>query len=62
MTEETPLHNVLKPSVADIRLNALPMPVYIAAGDVVKTCIRVCEGIYAMSGWSGVVRHVKSLL
>ena len=44
MTEETPLHNVLKPSVADIRLNALPMPVYIAAGDAVKTCIRVCGG------------------
>ena len=62
MTEETPLHNVLKPSVADIRLNALPMPVYIAAGDVVKTCIRVCEGVRAMSGRSGGVRHVKSLL
>lgn len=62
MTEETPLHNVLKPSVADIRLNALPMPVYIAAGDVVKTCIRVCEGVHTMSGWSGTVRHVESLL
>ena len=54
MTEETPLHNVLKPSVADIRLNAFPIPVYIAAGDAVKTCIRVCRGIHAMSrglGW-----------
>jgi hypothetical protein len=53
MTEETPLHNALKPSVADIRLNALPMPVYIAAGDVVKTCIRVCGGIHAISGVPG---------
>lgn len=49
MTEETPLHNALKPSVADIRLNAFPMPVYIAAGDVVKTCIRVCGGIHWVS-------------
>jgi len=60
MTEETPLHNDLKPSVADIRLNALPMPVYIAAGDAVKTCIRVCGGTHTMSGHP-VVRHVKLL-
>ena len=49
MTEETPFHNVLKPSVADIRLNAFPIPVYIAAGDAVKTCIRVCREAHAIS-------------
>jgi hypothetical protein len=31
----------------------LPMPVYIAAGDVVKTCIRVYGGTHAMSGGPG---------
>ena len=62
MTEETPLHNALKPSVADIRLNALLIPVYIAAGDAVKTCIRVWGGVNAMSGGSRVVRLVKSSL
>ena len=61
MTEETPLHNALKPSVADIRLNAFPMPVYIAAGDAVKTCIRVCEG-NTRDEWGWVMRHVESLL
>jgi hypothetical protein len=29
------------PSVDDIRVNAFPTPVYTAAGDVAKTCIRV---------------------
>ena len=64
MTEETPLHNALKPSVADIRLNALPMPVYIAAGDAVKTCIRVYWGIHAMSGGSGAgaTRRIVTLI
>lgn len=31
------------PSVDDIRENALPMPVYTAAGDVANTCILVCD-------------------
>lgn len=42
ITDETPLHNARAPSVAEIRVNAFPMPVYTAAGEAVKTCIRVC--------------------
>jgi hypothetical protein len=42
ITEPTPLHNARMPSVEDIRVKAFPMPVYTAAGEVAKTCIRVC--------------------
>ena len=41
MTEFTPLHSTRSPSVDDIRVNAFPMPVYTAAGEVANTCIRV---------------------
>ena len=36
------LYNCRNPSVADIRLKAFQIPVYITAGDAVNTCIRVC--------------------
>ena len=42
ITEETPRHNTRTPSVDDIRVKALPSPVYTAAGEVANTCIRVC--------------------
>jgi hypothetical protein len=41
ITEDTPRHSARTPSVEDIRVNALPIPVYIAAGEVANTCIRV---------------------
>ena len=41
LTDDTPRHNARMPSVDDIRLKAFPIPVYTAAGDVAKTCIRV---------------------
>lgn len=44
MTDDTPLHSVRIPSVDDIRVKAFPIPVYTAAGDVAKTCIRVYIG------------------
>jgi hypothetical protein len=43
MTEDTPRHRTRTPSVEDIRVKALPMPVYIAAGEVANTCMRVCK-------------------
>jgi hypothetical protein len=42
MTDDTPRHSTRTPSVDDIRVKALPIPVYIAAGDVANTCMRVC--------------------
>jgi len=42
ITEDTPRHNTRTPSVDDIRVKALPRPVYTAAGEVANTCIRVC--------------------
>ena len=42
ITDDTPLHSARIPSVDDIRVNALPMPEYTAAGEAAKTCIRVC--------------------
>ncbi len=42
MTDDTPRQSARMPSVADMRVNAFPTPVYTAAGDVAKTCIRVC--------------------
>lgn len=56
ITDVTPRHSVLMPSVEDIRVNALPMPVYTAAGDVANTCIRVyLSGQLRThtSGWGG---------
>jgi hypothetical protein len=41
ITDATPRHNRRVPSVEDIRVNASDMPVYIAAGEVDSTCIRV---------------------
>lgn len=38
----TPRHNDMYPSALDIVANALPRPVYIAVGDELTTCIRVC--------------------
>jgi len=42
MTEDTPRHRARTPSVEDIRVKAFPIPVYIAAGEVANTCMRVC--------------------
>jgi len=41
ITEDTPRQSTRAPSVEDIRVKALPIPVYIAAGDVANTCMRV---------------------
>ena len=41
ITEDTPRQSARTPSVEDIRVNALPIPVYTAAGEVENTCIRV---------------------
>lgn len=41
ITEDTPRQSARTPSVEDIRVNALPIPVYTAAGEVANTCIRV---------------------
>lgn len=50
MTDETPLHSTRSPSVEDMRVNAFPMPVYTAAGEVANTCIRVCTAASAVMG------------
>ncbi len=52
ITEDTPRHNTRTPSVDDIRVKALPIPVYIAPGEVANTCIRVCNGIPGRMGMS----------
>lgn len=41
ITEDTPLQSARAPSVLEMRVNAFPMPVYTADGEVAKTCIRV---------------------
>ena len=51
MTDDTPRHSTRRPSVFDILVTALPMPVYMAAGDVWKTCIRVCERLFSTGAW-----------
>lgn len=41
ITDDTPLQSAREPSVLEMRVNAFPMPVYTADGEVAKTCIRV---------------------
>jgi hypothetical protein len=52
MTEPTPRQSARAPSVEDIRVSASPMPVYDAAGDACRTCIRVCPGASARALWT----------
>jgi len=45
MTLDKPLHNDKYPSALDIVEIAFPIPVYIAAGVGLTTCMRVYQGL-----------------
>lgn len=51
MTDATPRHNRLVPSVDEMRVKASDMDAYAAVGLVVKTCMRVCLAALRRVSW-----------
>lgn len=47
ITLDTPLHNVRKPSALEMVTMAFDMPVYMAVGEGLTICMRVCSSVSA---------------